>query len=123
MRLGTACTPRTPSGARRSAMRSRRCSQTSALPIKKGRCGTMTHDYKRKGTEWRAQLSPDEYRVTRQSGTEHPFSSQMCSSFEPGTYSCVCCETVLFDVSEKFESGTGWPSFTQPCRQHRCISP
>jgi peptide-methionine (R)-S-oxide reductase len=64
--------------------------------------------------EWRQQLSPEEYRVTRQAGTEHPFSSQMCGLFEPGIYSCVCCETVLFDASEKFESGTGWPSFTQP---------
>ena len=59
--------------------------------------------------EWRAQLSPDEYRVTRQAGTERPFSSAMCSLFEPGIYSCVCCDTVLFDASEKFESHTGWP--------------
>jgi methionine-R-sulfoxide reductase len=63
--------------------------------------------------EWRAQLSPEEYRVTRKAGTERAFSS-MCSAFEPGIYSCLCCETVLFDASEKFESGTGWPSFTQP---------
>jgi peptide-methionine (R)-S-oxide reductase len=64
--------------------------------------------------EWRSQLSPEQYRVTRHAGTEHPFSSQMCSLFEPGIYSCVCCDTVLFDATEKFESGTGWPSFTQP---------
>lgn len=64
--------------------------------------------------EWRAQLSPEEYRVTRQAGTERAFSSAMCSLFEPGIYSCVCCGTVLFDAMEKFESGTGWPSFTQP---------
>ena len=64
--------------------------------------------------EWRQQLSPEEYRVTRQAGTEHPFSSHMCGLFESGIYSCLCCETVLFDASEKFESGTGWPSFTQP---------
>jgi methionine-R-sulfoxide reductase len=64
--------------------------------------------------EWRQQLSPEEYRVTRQAGTERPFSSQMCNFFEPGIYFCLCCETVLFDASEKFESGTGWPSFTQP---------
>src|ERR1035438_5243793 len=64
--------------------------------------------------EWRQQLGPEEYRVTRQAGTERPFSSQMCGLFEPGIYSCLCCETVLFDASEKFESGTGWPSFTQP---------
>jgi methionine-R-sulfoxide reductase len=64
--------------------------------------------------EWRLQLTPEQFRVTRQAGTEHPFSSQMCSLFEPGIYGCICCNTVLFDAGEKFESGTGWPSFTQP---------
>src|ERR1700679_2652703 len=64
--------------------------------------------------EWRRQLSPEEYHVTRQPGTERAFSSQMCGLFEPGISSCLCCETLLFDASEKFESGTGWPSFTQP---------
>jgi methionine-R-sulfoxide reductase len=69
--------------------------------------------------EWRAQLSPQEYLVTRRAGTESPFSSQMCGSFEPGIYCCRCCDTVLFDASNKFESGTGWPSFTQPAAQNR----
>jgi methionine-R-sulfoxide reductase len=64
--------------------------------------------------EWRKQLSAEEYQVTRRAGTESPFSSDMCSLFEPGIYACLCCDTVLFDASEKFESGTGWPSFTQP---------
>ena len=66
--------------------------------------------------EWQAQLSAEEYRVTRRKGTEHAFSSTMCSLFEPGLYHCVCCGTLLFDASEKFESGTGWPSFTQPMK-------
>ena len=66
--------------------------------------------------QWRAQLSPEEYRVTRQAATERPFSSPMCSLFEPGLYACVCCETLLFDATEKFESHTGWPSFTQPLK-------
>jgi len=66
--------------------------------------------------EWRAQLSDEQYYVTRQAGTERAFSSEMCSLFEPGIYSCLCCETVLFDASEKFESHTGWPSFTQPIK-------
>ena len=61
--------------------------------------------------EWRAQLSPEQYRGNRQSGTEQPFHSQTCSLFEPGIHSCLCCDTVLFDASEKFESVTGWPSF------------
>jgi len=64
--------------------------------------------------EWRTTLTPEQYRVTRQKGTESAFSSEMCSRFEPGHYSCVCCDTLLFDAAEKFESGTGWPSFTQP---------
>lgn len=63
--------------------------------------------------DWFAQLSEEEYRVTRQHGTERPFSSDLCSLFEPGRYACVCCETPLFDSAEKFDSGTGWPSFTQ----------
>lgn len=64
--------------------------------------------------EWREQLTPEQYRVTRQAGTEAAFSSEMCSLFEPGRYACVCCDTLLFDADEKFESGTGWPSFTEP---------
>lgn len=64
--------------------------------------------------EWRERLSPEEFLITRQRGTERPFSSEMCGLFEPGRYACVCCGTVLFDSAEKFESGTGWPSFTQP---------
>jgi peptide-methionine (R)-S-oxide reductase len=64
--------------------------------------------------EWRAALAPDQYQVTREHGTERPFSSAMCSLFEPGRYACVCCGTLLFDSAAKFESGTGWPSFSQP---------
>ena len=68
--------------------------------------------------EWQTQLTPEQYFVTRQHGTERAFSSAMCSLFEPGLYGCVCCDTLLFDASEKFESGTGWPSFTQPVREN-----
>jgi methionine-R-sulfoxide reductase len=64
--------------------------------------------------EWRAALSPLAYEVTRRHGTERAFSSELCSKFEPGRYRCACCETLLFDASSKFESGTGWPSFSQP---------
>jgi methionine-R-sulfoxide reductase len=68
--------------------------------------------------EWQAQLTSEQYAVTRQKGTERPFSSEMCSLFEPGLYACVCCDTLLFDANEKFESGTGWPSFTQPPQEN-----
>jgi methionine-R-sulfoxide reductase len=68
----------------------------------------------RTDAQWRAQLTAEAYQITRKKGTEAPFSSEMCSLFEPGRYACVCCDTLLFDSGNKFESGTGWPSFTQP---------
>jgi len=68
--------------------------------------------------EWRELLSSEAYHVTREKGTERAFSSEMCSLFEPGRYSCVCCGTELFDATEKFESGSGWPSFTQPLKDN-----
>lgn len=64
--------------------------------------------------EWRSLLEPEVFQVTRMKGTERPFSSDLCSRFEPGRYGCACCGTELFDATEKFDSGTGWPSFTQP---------
>lgn len=64
--------------------------------------------------EWRQQLSAEEYHVARGKGTERPFSSEMCALFTPGRYHCICCDTPLFDSTTKFDSGTGWPSFTQP---------
>ena len=64
--------------------------------------------------EWREQLTAEEYRITRQKGTERAFSHESCNLFEPGIYRCICCDTLLFNTTEKFDSGTGWPSFTQP---------
>ena len=81
--------------------------------VKKGNPGPPRR-VERDDDEWRRLLTPDQYRITRLRGTERPFSSEMCSLFEPGLYACVCCGTLLFDSTEKFESGTGWPSFTQP---------
>lgn len=68
--------------------------------------------------EWRQQLTSEQFQITRKKGTERPFSSEACHAFDPGIYACVCCDTLLFDASEKFDSGTGWPSFTQPIRQN-----
>lgn len=68
--------------------------------------------------EWREMLSEEQYRVTRTAGTERPFSSEMCTKFEPGIYACICCNTLLFDASQKFDSGTGWPSFAQPIKEN-----
>ncbi len=66
--------------------------------------------------QWRAQLTDEAYYVTRNKGTERPHSSNSCTLFEPGEYACVCCDNVLFEGGEKFDSGTGWPSFTQPAQ-------
>lgn len=68
--------------------------------------------------EWAKELSNDVFQITRLSGTERPHSSDMCTAFDPGLYSCACCDSLLFDASEKFDSGTGWPSFTQPIKEN-----
>ncbi|HEX5709874.1 MAG TPA: peptide-methionine (R)-S-oxide reductase MsrB [Sulfuricurvum sp.] len=88
--------------------------------LRLGKEGNLTPDRRVEKTpqEWRAVLSDEQFRVTREAGTERPFSSQMCTLFEPGIYACVCCGTLLFDASEKFDSGTGWPSFTQPIQNN-----
>lgn len=69
-------------------------------------------------TEWREILTPEQYAITRDKGTERAFSSEMCSLFAPGQYACVCCGTTLFDSATKFESGSGWPSFDQPVTEN-----
>ncbi len=64
--------------------------------------------------EWRQELSEEEFRVTRLKGTEKPYSGSYCRSYEAGQYVCVCCGSLLFDWTEKYNSLSGWPSFTQP---------
>lgn len=68
--------------------------------------------------EWKAILSPEQYKITRQKGTERAHSSDMCNHFEPGKYACVCCATELFDSKSKFSSKSGCPSFTQPIQEN-----
>ena len=63
---------------------------------------------------WREKLSPDAYRVTRQAGTEPPFSGRYYKHHEPGMYHCICCDAPLFSSSHKFDSGSGWPSYWEP---------
>ncbi len=64
--------------------------------------------------EWKQLLSPVEFQIARKKGTERAFTGEYCESHEPGKYACRCCGTLLFDSTLKFDSGTGWPSFTQP---------
>jgi len=68
--------------------------------------------------EWKAILSPDQYRIARKKGTEARFSGELCSRYEPGKYNCICCDTPLFDSTIKYDSKTGWPSFTQPIKEN-----
>jgi peptide-methionine (R)-S-oxide reductase len=64
--------------------------------------------------EWRQELTPEQYRIARQKGTERAFSGEYAHTKDEGTYKCVCCGEPLFSSETKFESGTGWPSFYQP---------
>jgi peptide-methionine (R)-S-oxide reductase len=74
----------------------------------------MTDKLRLSDDEWRKRLSPDEYRVLRQHGTEAAWGGCFLGTSEPGTYVCAACGNPLFRSGEKFESGTGWPSFTRP---------
>jgi peptide-methionine (R)-S-oxide reductase len=65
-------------------------------------------------SEWKKQLTPEQFEVTRKAGTERAFTGKYAETHDDGLYHCICCDTVLFDSKTKFESGTGWPSFYQP---------
>lgn len=67
--------------------------------------------------EWREQLTPEQYAVLRRGGTERAGTGAYASTKEPGTYRCAGCDAELFDASAKYDSGTGWPSFTAPVRE------
>jgi len=72
----------------------------------------VTEDYKNKPESyWMEKLTPEQYRIVRQKGTERPFTGQYLNHKEDGTYTCVACDAPLFSSDTKFESGTGWPSF------------
>jgi len=77
----------------------------------------MTDRIDRSDAEWRERLTEEQYRVTRRKGTERPFTGAYWDNEASGTYRCVCCDEPVFGSDSKFESGSGWPSFTAPASE------
>jgi len=92
----------------------------------------FTDDGQRKGTitvptiqktdaEWRKQLPAESFEVTRQAGTERPFTGELLNVHDKGVFRCICCDTALFSSTTKFDSGTGWPSFWAPIAKENIV--
>lgn len=79
----------------------------------------MEDKLERTEEEWRRRLTPEEYRVAREKGTERAFTGRYWDHHEDGTYRCVACDAALFDSAVKYDSGSGWPSFWQPVAPDR----
>lgn len=77
----------------------------------------MSEKIEKSPAEWQQQLTPEQYRVCREKGTERAFTGQYHDCHDPGIYRCVCCGNELFDAATKYDSGSGWPSYFQPVRE------
>lgn len=77
----------------------------------------MSEKIERTDEEWRAQLTPEQFRIARQKGTERAFTGEYWDAKEEGVYACICCGQELFASDAKYDSGTGWPSFSEPVEE------
>ena len=79
----------------------------------------MTEKIQKSSEEWKEQLTPEQYEICINKGTEPPFSGKYCNTKENGIYKCVCCGEPLFESKTKFDSGSGWPSFWDPIEEEK----
>jgi peptide-methionine (R)-S-oxide reductase len=82
----------------------------------------MADKIKKSDADWHKQLTPEQFHVTREHGTEPAFTGVYWDNHEGGTYRCICCDAELFSSQHKFDSGTGWPSFWQPVKEDNVAS-
>ncbi|MGH1418192.1 MAG: peptide-methionine (R)-S-oxide reductase MsrB [Hyphomicrobiaceae bacterium] len=77
----------------------------------------MTKKVQKTKSQWREELTPEQFQITREHGTERPFTHEYNDQKDPGVYRCICCDAPLFTSKTKYDSGSGWPSFDQPANK------
>ncbi|TGL71146.1 peptide-methionine (R)-S-oxide reductase [Leptospira kmetyi] len=94
------------------------CADTNGDPNKSNqKGGKMNYEVNKSEEEWKKELTPEQYKILRQKGTEMAFTGALYKNHEKGTYVCAACGAVLFSSETKYESGSGWPSFYQPAKE------